>query len=445
MKTVLVLGAGLSATSLIEYLLCGSEKYDWQIIVGDNDPAVASRKIHSHPNARSVYFDVLDDSLVQQYVSQCDVAVSLLPARFHPVIAKACLEHSKHMVTASYVSPEMKSIDAEAKAKGLVFINEVGVDPGLDHMSAMRVIDEVKSKGGKLLSFKSSTGGLIAPEYDDNPWHYKFTWNPRNVVLAGQGTAKFIRNGKYKYIPYHLMFKRVEKTEVPGYGEFEIYPNRDSLSYRETYGLKDIPTIFRGTMRRPGYCEAWNVFVQLGITDDTYVYEDSENASYRDFINSYLRYDPLAKVEDKLCEFLSLERDGEVMKKMEWLGIFDERKINMKNATPAQILQKLLEEKWALGADDKDMIVMQHQFEYELQGKMHGIKSSMVYIGKDRTNTAMAITVGIPAAIATKMVLTEQFTTPGVSVPVIPELYNPILDELEEYEMVFSEEHFTIN
>lgn len=445
MKTVLVLGAGLSATSLIEYLLCGSEKYDWQIIVGDNDPAVASRKIHSHPNARSVYFDVLDDSLVQQYVSQCDVAVSLLPARFHPVIAKACLEHSKHMVTASYVSPEMKSIDAEAKAKGLVFINEVGVDPGLDHMSAMRVIDEVKSKGGKLLSFKSSTGGLIAPEYDDNPWHYKFTWNPRNVVLAGQGTAKFIRNGKYKYIPYHLMFKRVEKTEVPGYGEFEIYPNRDSLSYRETYGLKDIPTIFRGTMRRPGYCEAWNVFVQLGITDDTYVYEDSENASYRDFINSYLRYDPLAKVEDKLCEFLMLERDGEVMKKMEWLGIFDERKINMKNATPAQILQKLLEEKWALGADDKDMIVMQHQFEYELQGKMHGIKSSMVYIGKDRTNTAMAITVGIPAAIATKMVLTEQFTTPGVSVPVIPELYNPILDELEEYEMVFSEEHFTIN
>ncbi|HPG74239.1 MAG TPA: saccharopine dehydrogenase C-terminal domain-containing protein, partial [Bacteroidales bacterium] len=251
MKTVLVLGAGLSATSLIEYLLCGSEKYDWQIIVGDNDPAVASRKIHSHPNARSVYFDVLDDSLVQQYVSQCDVAVSLLPARFHPVIAKACLEHSKHMVTASYVSPEMKSIDAEAKAKGLVFINEVGVDPGLDHMSAMRVIDEVKSKGGKLLSFKSSTGGLIAPEYDDNPWHYKFTWNPRNVVLAGQGTAKFIRNGKYKYIPYHLMFKRVEKTEVPGYGEFEIYPNRDSLSYRETYGLKDIPTVLEEPFSRP--------------------------------------------------------------------------------------------------------------------------------------------------------------------------------------------------
>ena len=445
MKTVLVLGAGLSATSLIDYLLRGSEKYNWQVIVGDSDPAVASRKINSHPNARSVFFDVLDNSLVQQYVSQCDVAVSLLPARFHPIIARACVDHGKHMVTASYVSPEMKALDAEARAKNLIFINEVGVDPGLDHMSAMKVIDEIRSKGGKLLSFKSSTGGLIAPEYDDNPWHYKFTWNPRNVVLAGQGTARFIRNGRYKYIPYHLIYKRLETTSVPGYGDFEIYANRDSLSYRETYGLKDIPTLFRGTMRRPGYCEAWNVFIQLGITDDTYVYEDSENATYRDFINSYLRYDPLAKVEDKLCEFLGLDRHGEIMKKLEWLGIFDEKRINMKNATPAQILQKLLEEKWALGADDKDMIVMQHQFEYELSGKKQGIRSSMVYIGKDRSNTAMAITVGIPAAIATKMVLNDEYITPGVSVPVIPELYMPILNELEQYEIRFTEEHFKID
>lgn len=445
MKTVLVMGAGLSATSLIEYLLRESEKYNWQVIVGDNDPAIASRKINSHPNARSVFFDVLDNSLVQQYVSQCDVAVSMLPARFHPIIASACVDHGKHMVTASYVSPEMKALDAEAKEKNLIFINEVGVDPGLDHMSAMKVIDEIKSKGGKLLSFKSSTGGLIAPEYDDNPWHYKFTWNPRNVVLAGQGTARFIRNGRYKYIPYHLNYKRIETTSVPGYGDFEIYANRDSLSYRETYGLKDIPTIFRGTMRRPGFCEAWDVFVQLGITDDTYVYENSENTSYRDFINSYLRYDPNAKVEDKLCEFLKLSRNGEIMKKLEWLGIFEERQINMKHATPAQILQKLLEEKWALGADDKDMIVMQHQFEYELNGKHFGIKSSMVFIGKDQSNTAMAINVGTPAAIATKMVLNEEFTKPGVSVPVIPELYGPILKELENYGIHFSEEHFSID
>ncbi|HOY38993.1 MAG: saccharopine dehydrogenase NADP-binding domain-containing protein [Bacteroidales bacterium] len=444
MKTVLILGAGLSATSLIEYLLEGSEKYNWQIIVGDSDPAVASRKIKAHPNARSVFFDVLDNSLVQQYVSQCDTAVSFLPARFHPIIAKACAEHGKNMVTASYVSPEMRSLDAEAKAKGLIFINEVGVDPGLDHMSAMHVIDEIRNKGGKLLSFKSSTGGLIAPDYDDNPWNYKFTWNPRNVVLAGQGTARFIRNGRYKFIPYHNIYRRVENTEIPGYGEFEIYANRDSLSYRETYGLIDIPTIFRGTMRRPGYCEAWNVFVQLGITDDTYIYEGSENATYRDFINSYLRFDPNAKVEDKLCDFLGLDRNGEIMKKLEWLGIFEERRINMKNATPAQILQKLLEEKWALGADDKDMIVMQHQFEYELHGKRYGIKSSMVFIGKDQANTAMAITVGIPAAIATKMVLIEAFTKPGVHVPVTPDLYGPILKELETYGIRFSEEHFEL-
>lgn len=440
MKRILILGAGLSATSLIDYLLDHSEKEDWQIRLGDLDEKLAESKIKGHTRGEAFRFDVSDSSQIEQEVKQCDIAVSMLPARFHIEIAHTCLKFNKHMVTASYVSKEMKALDTEAKAKGLTFLNELGVDPGIDHMSAMRVIDNIRNSGGKLTLFKSSTGGLVAPEYDNNPWHYKFTWNPRNVVLAGQGTACFIRNGKYKYIPYTQLFNRTETTSVLDYGEFEIYANRDSLSYRETYGLEDIPTIFRGTMRRPGYGKAWNVFVQLGMTDDDTIYQGDENTSYREFMNAFLRYDPEMSVEDKLCEFMKFDRDHEIMKKLEWLGIFDDTPIQMKNASPAQILQKLLEKKWALEPQDKDMIVMQHQFEYELNGKKKGITSSFAYIGKSQAETAMAITVGTPAAIATRLLASGKFTKPGVHVPVIPELYNPILDELENYDIKFIEE-----
>jgi saccharopine dehydrogenase-like NADP-dependent oxidoreductase len=444
MKRILVLGAGLSTTSLINYLLKYSDTEDWKIRLGDLNEALASMKIHSHPNGEAFRFDVNDESQIDTEVAACDIAVSMLPARFHFHIAKACLKHNKHMVTASYVSKEMKSLDVEAKEKGLCFLNELGVDPGIDHMSAMRIIDNIRAKGGKITLFKSSTGGLVAPEYDNNPWHYKFTWNPRNVVLAGQGTACFIRNGKYKYIPYTQLFSRTEITKVLNYGEFEIYANRDSLSYRKTYGLEDIPTIYRGTMRRPGYGAAWNVFVQLGMTDDNIEYVGDENTSYRDFLNSFLRYDPIQSVEEKLCEFMKLSPDGEIMNKLRWLGIFDDKPIAMKNASPAQILQKLLEEKWALEPQDKDMIVMQHQFEYLLNGKKHGIQSSFAYIGKSQEETAMAITVGTPAAIATRLLATEKINLTGVHVPVIPELYNPILDELEEYNIRFIEEEIDV-
>ncbi|MEA1872911.1 MAG: saccharopine dehydrogenase C-terminal domain-containing protein [Bacteroidota bacterium] len=444
MKRILILGAGLSSTSLINYLLSYSESKNWQIRVGDLDESLAKQKINGHPKGTAFCFDVSNASQIETEVKGCDIAVSMLPACFHIEIARACLKFEKHMVTASYVSTEMKALDAEAKAKGLTFLNELGVDPGIDHMSAMRVIDNIKNSGGKLTLFKSSTGGLVAPKYDNNPWHYKFTWNPRNVVLAGQGTACFIRNGQYKYIPYTQLFSRVEITEVLDYGKFEIYANRDSLSYRETYGLQDIPTIFRGTMRRPGYGKAWNVFVQLGMTDDNTIYQGDENTSYRDFINAFLVYHPEKKVEDKLCEFMRFDRNHEIMKKLEWLGIFDDTPIGMKNASPAQILQKLLEKKWALEPQDKDMIVMQHQFEYELDGKKKGLTSSFAYIGKSQAETAMAITVGTPAAIATCLLASGTFTKPGVHVPVIPELYNPILDELENYDIKFVEKSFDI-
>ncbi|GAB4282510.1 MAG: saccharopine dehydrogenase C-terminal domain-containing protein [Marinilabiliales bacterium] len=442
MKRILVIGAGLSSTSLINYLLKESEKFNWKVVIADLDEDLAKRKAKNHKNASVLKFNIFDEQQRLKEIENSDVVISMLRAKFHPIVAEDCLATSTHMITASYVSKDMQSFDEIAKRKGIALLNELGVDPGIDHMSAMKIIDAIKNEGGKMISFKSNTGGLIAPEFDNNPWHYKFTWNPRNVVLAGQGNAMFIRNGKLKYIPYHQLFRRTLTTTVLDYGEFEIYANRDSLSYRGIYGLEDIPTMFRGTLRRPGYCEAWNAFVQLGITDDTYIIENSDKLTYRDFINAYLRYDPIKPVEEKFCDYLNIEPKSETYKKIEWLEIFTDKKIKLSQATPAQILQDLLEEKWALGEKDKDMIVMQHEFEYEQNGKKKGIRSSLVVKGKDKDNTAMAITVGTPVAIAAKMLLTGVIDVKGVHRPIIPELYVPIMEELAEYGIEFIEEEY---
>jgi saccharopine dehydrogenase-like NADP-dependent oxidoreductase len=440
MKKILILGAGLSSSSLIKYLLEQSNEYNWKIRVGDMSLETATKKIENHENGEAVKFDVFNKQQRDEEIENTDIVISMLPARFHHLVAEKCVESGKHMITASYVSDEVQALHDEAVRKELLLLNEIGVDPGIDHMSAMKIIDEIKVKGGELISFKSSTGGLVAPEFDNNPWNYKFTWNPRNVVVAGQSVAQYIDHGKYKFVPYNQLFTRTEKITVLDVGEFEMYPNRDSLSYRETYGLKDIPTILRGTLRRPGYCAGWNIFVQLGATDDTYSIKHSENLTYREFINSFLPYNISDTVERKLCDFLEIELESETMSRLKWLGIFDESKIGIPNATPAQILQKLLEEKWALGAEDKDMIAMQHQFEYILHGKKKQITSSLVVKGKDQIHTAMSITVGLPVAIATKLFLTGIIKQKGVIVPTMKDVYEPVLKELEEYGIVFVEE-----
>ncbi|MBU1008579.1 MAG: saccharopine dehydrogenase NADP-binding domain-containing protein [Bacteroidetes bacterium] len=445
MKNILILGAGLSATSLINYLLNHSEEHDWHIVIGDLNLELAQRKLHGHPRARAIHFDVTKTDMIPDTVKGMDVVISMLPARFHDLVAAVCLGQAIPMATASYVSPAVAKMDAELKQKGVAFLNELGVDPGIDHMSAMQVIDRIRAKNGKLTAFYSFTGGLIAPESDNNPWHYKFTWNPRNVVLAGQGVSQFIRNGRYKYIPYHKLFDRVMDREVLNAGSFEVYPNRDSLKYRKVYGLEGIPTIFRGTMRRPGFCEAWNVFVQLGCTDDTYVIEHSEELTYREYVNSFLKFDHVKPVEIKLAEYLGLDSDGEIIKKLSWLGLFEDKKIGLPQATPAQILQQLLEQKWGLDPDDKDMIVMQHEFEYLLGEQVRKITSSMVFIGLDTVNTAMAMTVGTPLAIAVKLLLTGKIASTGVIVPTSPELYEPILKELASYGIQFIEKEEIIS
>lgn len=445
MKRILILGAGLSATSLIEYLISRSEKYDWKIQLGDLDADLAYRKILNHPNAEAFRFDINETDKIETVVKGMDVVVSMLPARFHDLIAAECLKQGISMATASYVSPFLRQKEEEIINKGLTFLNELGVDPGIDHMSAMQVIDRIRAKGGKLTAFYSFTGGLVAPESDDNPWNYKFTWNPRNVVLAGQGVSQYIINDRYKYIPYNKLFARVMPRTVLNFGEFEVYPNRDSLKYRKIYDLEDISTMLRGTMRRPGYCEAWDVFVQLGCTDDTYTMENSEKMTYRDFINTFLRYDLVKPVEDKLCEYLNLEPDGDIMKKLTWLGVFENKPVSLCNATPAQILQQLLESKLSLNKDDKDMIVMQHEFEYIFDNQLHKITSAMGFIGVDTVHTAMAVTVGTPLAIAVKLLLTGKISSKGVIIPTKPELYEPILAELAECGIIFIEKEVILS
>ncbi len=441
MRKILVIGAGRSSSSLIKYLLDKSSDEQLFITVGDVSLKAAEDRVNSHVNGLAIVLDVFDEESRIATIKSVDIVVSMLPARFHIEVAKDCIAFNKHMVTASYISKEMQALDKDAKAKGLVFMNEIGVDPGIDHMSAMQVIDKIHENDAQLLLFESFTGGLVAPESDTNLWNYKFTWNPRNVVLAGQGgAAMFIQESTYKYIPYHKLFRRTEFLTVNGNGKFEAYANRNSLKYRSIYGLDDIPTMYRGTIRKIGFSRAWNVFVQLGMTDDTYTIEYSEHMSYRDFTNLFLAYSPSDSVELKLRSYLKIDQDDIMWEKLLELDLFNtNKKIGLKNATPAQMLQKILMESWTLQENDKDMIVMQHKFGYLHKGETKQIESSLVVIGEDQTYTAMAKTVGLPVAIATLKILNKEIKTPGVQLPITKEVYEPILKELSAYGIKFEE------
>ena len=441
MRQILILGAGLSSTTLVRYLLDHSEENDCQVILGDLNIKLAAEKIGNHPRGTALTFNVFDADQRNLLISTADIVVSMLPATMHHLVAESCLAQRKNLITTSYVSNEIRTLDEEARRKGVLLLNEMGVDPGLDHMSAMRIIDRIKQEQGKLDVFESNTGGLVAPEYDDNPWRYKFTWNPRNVVLAGQKGARFLHNGKFKYIPYHKLFQRYEIIKVLDLGEFEVYPNRDSLKYQFDYWLENISTMFRGTMRRPGFCDAWNLLVQLGATDDSYIVEfPDKNMTYRDFTNSFLAHNIVDPVEAKIARYLNIPEEGELMNKLGWLGMFDREIIGVQNLTPAGILQNLLERKWKLQPGDKDMIVMQHQFEYLAEKKRKRIVSSMYLVGMDSRETAMAITVGLPVAFAAELILKGQISLTGVRIPVTKEIYEPVLEKLEQYGIRFIEE-----
>lgn len=440
-RTILVLGAGKSTSYLLDYFLKKANEENIHLKIGDLRPENIPDEFSRHSNCTVFTLDIFNEADRKKAVSEASIVVSMLPASLHINVAHDCIEFNKHLITASYISNELKALDDKVKEKGLVFMNEIGLDPGIDHMSAMEVIDRIRDAGGKMLLFESFTGGLVAPESDTNLWHYKFTWNPRNVVLAGQGgAAKFIQEGTYKYIPYQKLFRRTEFMDVEGYGTFEAYANRDSLKYREAYGLQDALTLFRGTMRRVGFSKAWQMFVVLGMTDDSYCIENSEGMSYREFVNLFLPYSPTDSVELKMRHYLKIDQDDIMWGKLLDLNIFDDsKKIPLKNASPAQMLQYILEDSWTLKEDEKDMIVMYHKFGYELNGEKKQIDANMVVIGENRRYTAMSKTVGLPVAIATLKILNGEITTPGVQIPISKEVYEPILSELRTQGIEFKE------
>ena len=441
MRKILIIGSGKSTSYLLKYLLDKSEEEHLFITIGDLHIEHAQKLTNGHKNAKVIKLDVFDESSRKTAIQDADIVISMLPARFHIEVAKDCVLYGKHMVTASYISTEMQALNEVAVKKGVILMNEIGVDPGIDHMSAMQVIDKIRDDDGEIILFESFTGGLVAPESDNNLWNYKFTWNPRNVVTAGQGgAAKFLQEGTYKYIPYNRLFRRTEFLDIENFGRFEVYANRDSLKYQDIYGLQSTKTLYRGTMRRVGFSKAWHIFVTLGMTDDSYTIDDSKNMSYRDFVNAFLPYSPTDSVELKLRHQLKIDQDDIVWNKLIELDIFNpNKKVDLEKATPAEILQKILMDSWTLSPKDKDMIVMYHKFGYEKDGKQYQIESNMVTIGQDQTYTAMAKTVGLPVAIATLAILNKKITTPGVQLPISKEVYTPILSELEKLGISFKE------
>lgn len=445
MKTILVLGAGLSASALIRYLLAHAQKENWHVKIVDQNIDLVQKKINGHPNAEAISFNALDSKERKPAIAHADLVISMLPAIYHVDVAKDCIELRTNLITPSYISPEMRALNEEAKAAGILIMNEIGVDPGIDHMSAMKVIDHIKTIGGKLTSFKSFCGGLMAPESDSNLWHYKFTWNPRNVILAGQGPAAcYMDNNEYKYIPYTQLFKKLDRFEIAPYGFFDGYANRNSLMYASTYGIEGIPTIYRGTLRRPNFCQGWDVFIQLGMTDDSYVMTSSETLTPRSFLNAFLPYELHTSVEDKFKKVLGEEKEY-LFEQFQSIGIFDDSfSFGTEQASPAKLLQQLLEPKWKLEHGDKDMLVMYHEFEYLINSEQKKITSSLVTLGEDEVYTAMSNTVGLPVAIAAKLILEGKISECGVTLPVYKEVYEPILAELETFGITFDENEMNL-
>lgn len=392
-----------------------------------------------YPKIITQIFDVNDKKQREKIVINQSIVISMLPAKYHFLIAIECLKSNINLVTASYISDELMKLDYEVKKKNLLFLNEVGLDPGLDHMSALKLIKEIKNDNGKIKSFKSHCGGLIHPKYDNNPWNYKFTWNPRNVVLAAKGQAKFLRNNKIIQVNYPDVFNQIEKINIDQLGDFDSYANRDSLKYIKLYGLDEIDTMFRGTLRRKGFCESWEIIALLGLTDDE-VYLNTFNKSYKDLILSQLfNKDNVIDLKKEIELKVSRKISEETYNKLLWTELFTcNRKLKNEKMTLAQVVESLLVKKWNFEEKDRDMIVMQHDFEYQKNNRLLNKKSTLVVYG-DENFSAMSKTVGLPLAIATKLILENKINYYGVKIPDISMIYEPVLRELEDYKINFNE------
>ncbi|UCC30947.1 MAG: saccharopine dehydrogenase NADP-binding domain-containing protein [Phycisphaerales bacterium] len=429
MKKVLVLGAGLVTRPLVRYLL---DQPDFRVTVASRTVSKAEALVAGHPSGTTLTLLADETDKLAGLISEHDLAVSLLPAPLHPVVADLCVKHRKHMVTTSYLSPAMKALDGPAHEAGVMILNEIGVDPGIDHMSAMRVIDDAKARGGRIVSFRSYCGGLPAPEANDNPFGYKFSWSPRAVCTAGKSSARFREDGKQVDVPGPDLFACVHPLHVEGIGQLEAYPNRDSLGYVDLYGLEGIDTMFRGTLRYPGWCETLKMIVDLGLLDETPVTYPA-GTTYARFVGRFLKSPPSGDVRKSLAGQLRIDAASPILDRLEWLGLFSDETIAItgKETTPLDVLGSRMEQKMQYQPGERDMIALCHYFLAKFEsGPDERITSTMIDYGQPGGDSSMARTVSLPAAIAVRLILTGGLMAPGVHIPVTKEIYGPVLDEL---------------
>jgi len=432
---VLILGAGLVSKPMIEYLLANG----FSITVASPMFDRAIEMIAGNPAGKAVDWSMADEAGLDRMVSEHDLAVSLLPYRFHSSIAKVCLKYRKPLVTASYVQPEIKEMDKDAKEAGIILLNEVGLDPGIDHMSAMRIIDKIKSQGGVIEQFYSLCGALPAPEAGENPFGYKFSWSPKGVVLASRNGAHYLKHGKEVIIEPKNLFKDAFIHKFPKVGNLEVYPNRDSMSYMEIYGLKDVNTIYRGTYRLPGWCETLDLIKALNLIGDEP--RDYTGMSFKAFLCEKAGIDG-ADIRSKIKALPGVNPTDHALDALEWLGLFSDEQMGYGLTSPFEITSDLMIKKMWLNDNDRDMVIMQHYFMVKHKdGRKEVISSRMLDFGTPATNTSIARTVALPASIAVKLILEGKITCTGVQRPMIPEIYNPILDELEKVGIKMEEEY----
>lgn len=434
MNKVLVLGAGMVSRPLVRYLL---DLPGVTVTMASRTVEKAETIIDNHSDGTPVALNVQNDEKLESLVKNADVIVSLLPYTFHVKVAKLCINHKKHLVTTSYVSPEMNALDKDAKETGVLLLNECGLDPGIDHMSAMKIIHEVEQQNGYIQHFRSTTGALPSHENNTNPFGYKFSWSPRGVLLASRNPAKWLENGELVSIPGENLFENYKLQDVPKVGTFENYPNRNSVQYKDIYGLEKAETVYRGTFRMTGWCETLRAIAQLGWLDDKKI-DDPGLKTYAD-VTAHLLSTKKDSLYEDTAEILHLPSYAAVLKRLEWLGLFSDISLPEDKDNPLDYLNVLTLEKMSLPDDEKDMIVMHHEFTAVYDDKKEYLTSTLVNYGEPHGDSAVARTVALPAAIAVKMILNNTIKLTGVHIPIIPEIYNPILNELETMDVSFTE------
>jgi saccharopine dehydrogenase-like NADP-dependent oxidoreductase len=446
MKQILLFGAGKSSTCLIDYLIENAIAENWHITIADINVAIIEAKTNGADCTTALAVDIHNTAEREALIGKTDIVISLMPPALHFLIAQSCVELGKNLLTASYVDDQLKNLLNEIEKKGILFLCEMGLDPGIDHMSAMKIIHGIKQKGGTITSFKSHCGGLVAPESDDNPWHYKISWNPRNVVTAGSTGAVYRVWEEVEQIDYDEVFTDCDEIEVDGIGSLAWYPNRDSLSYITVYKLEEAATFIRTTLRHPAFCRAWAVLVQMEITSDN-DWEIIKNCTtISNWFNKKISVAAGKDIDWEAFEDMDIEEDiqKEITEMFNWLGLFTNKLLPENKTSSAAILQHILEEKLVLQPEDKDMVVMVHEIDYAINNDEFAVVSSMVVKGKNSLRTAMAKTVGLPLGIAAKLILNGTIQLTGLQIPIVKEIYEPVLAELRQNGIAFSENEIPI-